>query len=111
MVNRKRNPIPKKDTKPKLLQKRGLVQITKKYTLVEETEEYCFKSGKSIKLHVEHSELNLIVHILVLGFGKNVTFKKNDVKNLLDEAIKNVTKHNSMSRDACEEGERGPLEG
>ena len=74
MVNKKRNPIPKKDTKPKLLQKRGLVQITKKDTLVEETEEYCFKSGKSIKLHVEHSELNLIVLILVLGSGKECHF-------------------------------------
>ena len=76
MVNRKRNPIPKKDTKSILLQKRGLVQITKKYPLVEETEEYCFKSGKSIKLHVEHSELNLIVLILVLGSGKECHFSE-----------------------------------
>ena len=103
MVNGKRNPLQKKDTKPILLEKRELIPIVEKYKLEEETAEYSSESARNIellRLPVGQSKMNPIELIWVqIKFEvgqKNITFKISDVKNLVDKAIKNFTERKWM---------------
>ena len=75
--------------------------MVKKYNLEDITEKFCASSGKDIRilrLPVGHSELNAIELIWAQVKSevarKNTTFKIRAVKELLTNALQNVTKAN-----------------
>ena len=94
-------PFAVKDTKPVLLQKSKEIFVAKKYELEELTKRYCEKNKKDIsifRLPIGHSELNAIeliwAQVKTEVAEKNTTFKLKDVKELMENALKNVTPEN-----------------
>ena len=90
-----------KDTIPSLLRLSGEVFLLKKYVLETITENYCGESGKDIKilrLLVGHSELNPIELIWAQAKNevakKNVKFNITSVRELMTEALRNVSREN-----------------
>ena len=75
--------------------------MAKKYELEELTKRYCEKNKKDIsifRLPIGHSELNAIeliwAQVKTEVAKKNTTFKLKDVKELMENALKNVTPEN-----------------
>ena len=87
-----------KDTIPILLTKSKSVNIAKEFILEKITKEYCAMSGKDIqilRLPIGHSELNPIeliwAQVKSSVASKNVTFKMKDVKDLVNNALNDIT--------------------
>ena len=100
-LDEKNIPYDGKDTKPILLQKSKEMFLPKKYELEELTKRYCQKHNKDIsilRLPVGHSELNAIeliwAQVKTEVAKKNTTFKLKDVKELMANALNNVTPEN-----------------
>ena len=90
-----------KETIPLLLEKVKALNIIKEYRLEKITKRYCEENQKDIRilrLPVGHSELNAIeliwAQVKTEVAKKNTTFKIADVKNLVEQALDNVSSEN-----------------